>query len=211
MHVATRLSDEVELGAIRRDTMALDIVRTDSGHEDRNRLWSQFLREYEVTYPIALRNGEPSGALATVYAAFLATGGGEDSFDFQDWRDYSVEEEAFGTGDGTTTAFNLLKTYTFGSRSHVRRIYRPVSAIAIQKNGITVNPADYTVDYELGIVTFDVAPLGGGTPDELSWTGDFNVPVRFDPSMQSSAPTTVHEKFDTFTLYEVRLKAEDFA
>jgi hypothetical protein len=54
----------------------------------------------------------------------------------------------------------------------------------------------------------DTAPANGV---ELTWTGEFNVPVRFDPQIQSSAPTTNLEKFDTFTLYEVRLKAADFA
>jgi uncharacterized protein (TIGR02217 family) len=208
MHIATRLSDEVELGAIRRDTMNLNIIRTDSGFEDRSRLWAQFLREFEITYPTQQRNGQPSDSLQQVYNAFLASGGGEDSFDFQDWRDYSVTDEVFGIGDGAETDFELVKTYTFGSRTHERRIFRPVSAISIKADDVTVPGADYTVDYELGIVTFDVAPLNAV---ELTWTGTFNVPVRFDPTIQSSAPTTNLEKFDTFTLYEVRLREADFA
>lgn len=207
MHIATRLSDEVEIGAIRRDTMNLEIVRNDSGHEDRNRLWSQFLREYEITYPLQARNGGPSTSLGQVYDAFLATGGGEDSFDFQDWRDYTATDELFGVGDGVETEFNLVKSYEFGSRTHTRRIYRPVSAISIKKNGVTVNPADYTVDYDLGIVTFDAAVTN---LHEVTWSGEFNVPVRFDPTIQSSAPTTDQEKYDTFTLFEVRLREADF-
>jgi uncharacterized protein (TIGR02217 family) len=208
MHISQRLSDEVELGALRRDTMQLEIIRGDSGFEDRNRLWSQFLREYEITYPIAERNGSASDALMEVYNAFLATGGGEDSFDFEDWRDNEVTDEVFGVGDGAETEFTLIKSYTFGSAIHARRIYRPVSGIAIKANDVTVNPTDYTVDYELGIVTFDAAPTNG---HDLAWTGSFNVPVRFDPTIQSTAPTTNLEKFDTFTLFEVRLRAEDFS
>jgi uncharacterized protein (TIGR02217 family) len=208
MHIATRLSDEVELGAIRRDTMNLEVARSDSGHEDRNRLWSQFLREYEITYPIQQRNGQPSDALQQVYNAFLASGGGEDSFDFQDWRDYQATDELFGVGDGAETEFSLIKSYTFGVRTHTRRVYRPVSAITIEADGVLVNAADYTVDYELGTITFDAAPAN---EVEVTWSGEFNVPVRFDPTIQSSAPTTTLEKFDTFTLYEVRLRAEDFA
>lgn len=207
MHVATRLSDEVSLDAIRRDTMNLEIVRNDSGHEDRNRLWSQFLREYEVSYPIADR-GQASTALAEVYNAFLATGGGEDSFDFQDWRDYTATDELIGIGDGAETDFNLVKNYTFGTRTHTRRIYRPVVSITIEADGVTVNPSDYTVDYELGIVTMDTAPA---LNVELTWSGEFNVPVRFDPSIQSSALTTNLERYDTFTLFEVRLREADFA
>jgi uncharacterized protein (TIGR02217 family) len=207
MHIGTRLSDEVELGALRRDTMNLEIQRGDSGFEDRVRLWSQFLREYEVTYPIATR-GAPSEPLQEVYNAFLATGGGEDSFDFEDWRDKTAEDELFGVGDGAETEFGLVKSYAFGTRTHTRRIYRPVSAISIEADGVTVNPSDYTVDYDLGIVTFDTAPA---LDVEVTWSGSFYVPVRFDPSIQSVAPTTTLEKFDTFTLYEVRLREEDFA
>lgn len=206
MHIATRLSDEVSLGAIRRDTMNLEIARNDSGHEDRNRLWSQFLREYEVSYPIADR-GQASTALAEVYDAFLATGGGEDSFDFQDWRDHTATDELFGIGDGSDAEFNLVKSYVFGTRTHSRRIYRPVTSIAVKADAVTVNPADYTVDYDLGIVTFDTAPA---LDVEVTWSGEFNVPVRFDPTIQSSALTTNLERYDTFTLFEVRLREADF-
>lgn len=206
MHVETRLSDKVELGATRRDTMNMEVVRQDGGFEKRNRLWSQFLREYEVSYPIGVRAS--SAILAEVYNAFLATGGGEDSFDFEDWRDNSVTAEQFGLGDGAETEFNLVKSYTFGGRTHSRRIYRPVSAIAIQDNAVTVNPSDYTVNYDLGIITFDAAPVSAHA---LTWTGSFYVPVRFEPALQSVGVTTTLEKFDTFTLLEVRLRAGDFS
>lgn len=205
MHIATRLSDEVSLDAVRRDTMQLEIVRGDSGFEDRNRLWSQFLREYEVTYPIATR-GAASTALEEVYNAFLATGGGEHSFDFEDWRDNSATDEVFGVGDGVTTVFSLFKSYTFGSATYSRRIYRPVTGITLEANGGAAGTN--TIDYDLGTVTFNSAPANGV---ELTWSGSFYVPVRFDSQIQSTAPTTTLEKFDTFTLYEVRLRAEDFA
>lgn len=206
MHVGTRLSNHVENGAIRRDTMNLDIARQDGGFEKRNRLWSQFLGEFEVTYPLDVR--ETSAILAEVRAAFFATGGGEDSFDFEDWRDKSVTNEQFGLGDGGETEFNLVKAYTFGAHTHSRRIYRPVSAITIKDNGVTVDPADYAVNYNLGVVTFDAAPI---IAHSLSWTGSFYVPVRFEPTLQSVGVNAVHEKYDTFTLVEVRLKAEDFS
>lgn len=205
MHVGTRLSNHVENGAIRRDTMNLDVVRQDGGFEHRNRLWSQFLGEYEITYPLDVR--ETSAILAEVRAAFFATGGGEDSFDFEDWRDKTATDELFGIGDGAQVAFPLIKTYTFGSQSHERRIYRPVSAIAIEKEGVAVNPTDYDVDYDLGIVTFDTAPPNG---DEVTWSGSFYVPVRFEPTLQSVGVNAVHEKYDTFNLIEVRLRSEDF-
>ena len=204
MHVDFRHSNEVELGATRRLKMKLAITEDDSGFEDRNRTWSQFKREYDIAFPISARDHE---RLTEVTDAFLATGGGEDSFDFEDWRDHTATDEAFGTGDATETEFALIKTHSFGSRSHERRIYRPVSPIAIEIDGVAVPDTDYTVDYDLGIVTFDTAPDVG---EVLTWSGEFYVPVRFDGEQLSTAVTTDQEHLDTITLYEVRLKAEDF-
>lgn len=208
MHIDERLPTSVELGAIRRDMMNLEVIESDSGHEDRNRLWSQFKLEFDITYPIAKRNGPADAPYAVVKAAFRATGGGEDSFDFKDWGEFQATAELIGIGDGAETVFPLIKTYAFGSRSHERRIYRPVSAISIKADDVTVDPGDYTVDYELGTVTFDAAPAIGV---ELTWTGEFNVPVRFEPTIQSVAQTIQNEKYDSFTLKEVRLRAADFA
>lgn len=208
MHINGRLPLNVELGAVRRERMNLDVAQQDGGYEKRNRLWSQFLGEYDVTYPIAKRNGPANASFATVKAAFRATGGGEHSFDFQDWADHTATDETFGIGDGTQTIFPLVKLYTWLGETHERRIYRPVSAITIEKEGVAVDPADFTVDYELGIVTFDVAvPVG----EEVTWSGEFNVPVRFDKVLQSAAVTIQNEKYDTFTLIEVRLREADFA
>lgn len=212
MHVSSRLPKEIELGAMRRDTMDLDIQIDDSGFEDINRNRSQFLCEYEVTYPMA---GRSSANLLTVRNAFRATGGGEHSFELWDWADYSVEDQGFGEGDGTEDSFQLVKTYSFGGLTHSRIIHRPVLdsgeveslTFEIQADGSPVSSSAYEVS-DLGIVTFDTPPLLGVL---LTWTGEFNVPVRFDKVIQSAGVTTDHEKYDAFLLVEKRLKASDFA
>lgn len=212
MHISARLSKQIELGAVGRDTMELIITRSDGGFEDINRPWDQYLCEYEITYPL---RGRTDALFLEVRNAFRATGGGEHSFDFWDWRDYQAEDEGFGEGDGADTTFQLVKAYSFGSLTHTRRIQRPVTNDAdveeitfeIQADGVPVAEADYTVS-SLGVVTFDVAPLNGVV---LTWSGEFNVPVRFDKVIQSAAPTTDQEKFDSFLLVEKRLRAEDFA
>lgn len=84
----------------------------------------------------------------------------------------------FGTGDGSTTVFGLYKTYTSGGVNRTRRIVKPVSAtVSIYKNGVLQTlTTDYTIDYATGIVTFVSAPTNGHA---LTWTGRFDVPVRF--------------------------------
>lgn len=205
-HVSSRLPTSVELGAVWRAKMQLEIVQNDGGFEDVNRRWEDFLREFEVGYPVSRRD---SSLLAQVTDAFLATGGGEYSFDFRDWRDHQVTDEPFAIGDGATTIFPLIKSHAFGTVTHVRRIFRPVSPITLKKNGVETS-SGFTVDYNLGIVTFTAAPVGGGTPDSWSWSGEFNVPVRFDKVLSSEAATIHNEHLEKFTLVEKRLRPEDF-
>lgn len=207
MHIKTRLSKQVELGANRRDTEDLGVQRSDGGHEVRELRASQSLLEFDVSYPISVRTHP---RLLEVRDCFKATRGGHHSFDFRDWLDYQATDELFATGDGATTVFQLVKTYSFGGVDHERRIQRPVSPITLKKNGV-VTATGFTVDYDLGVVTFSAAPVGGGTPDVWSWSGEFDVPVRFDGVLETSAPRVRLEKVGTVPLLEVRLKPSDFA
>lgn len=211
MHIATRLSKEVELGANRRDTEDLDVVTSDGGHETRNLRTSQSLLEFDVSYPISRRTHP---RLLEILSCFKATRGGHHSFDFRDWLDYQATDEVFATGDGITTEFGLVKSYEFGGVIHSRRIQRPVSPIVLKKNGV-VTVAGFTIDYDLGVVTFSAAPVaaveGVSAADVWSWSGEFDVPLRFDGVLETRAPTIKTEKLGTVTLVEVRLKVSDFA
>jgi len=84
----------------------------------------------------------------------------------------------FGTGDGSTTVFGLYKTYSSGGVTRTRRIVKPISAtVSVYKAGVLQTlTTHYTIDYTTGIVTFVSAPTAGNA---LTWTGLFNVPVRF--------------------------------
>ncbi len=197
-HIATRLSDHVELGATRRDNDDLEVVRTDGGNEVRNTRWSQPLLSFDISFPPSTRD---DAVFLEVRRAYRATRAGLHSFDFQDWSDYTATDAEFGIGDGVTTVFPLYINYTFGTETFSRRIYRPVSAIALKVDGVSF-PAGYSVNYTTGIVTFTVAPA---LDDILSWSGDFNIPVRFDGPLESTGIATHLEHHETITLQEVRL------
>lgn len=197
-HIATRLSTHVEINATRRLSWDVEKVRTDGGYEVRNARWSQPLYAFDVAYPAAMRD---DATYQSVSQAYHATGGGLDSFAFRDWADYQCTDEPFGTGDGTTTVFPLIKSYTFGSAEFFRRIYLPVSAITVKKDGVTLM-SGYSVNYSTGNVTLTVAPLEG---EELSWTGDFDIPVRFEGDFETTGMATHLEHIETITLQEVRL------
>lgn len=197
-HIATRLSDHVEIGAVRMEEFNVETVRSDGGNEVRNSRWSQPLLRFEISFPTSTRD---DAVFLEVRDAYRATGGGLDSFKFRDWSDYQATDEVFGIGDGTTTVFNLFKNYGFGSQTHTRRIYQPVSAISLKKDGVAV-VGGYSVNYTTGVVTFTVAPLAAVS---LTWTGEFDVPVRFDSPLQSTGLAPHLEHHESIVLQEVRL------
>jgi uncharacterized protein (TIGR02217 family) len=197
-HINAQLPEEVELGAVRRDDIDVEITRTDGGSEVRNSRWDQSLLAFDCAYPASLRNG---AIFQQVRAAYKAAGGKLHSFDFQDWSEYQATDEPLGTSDGVITTYDLIKTYTFGSETHERRIYRPVSPIVLKGDGVVIG-SGYSVNYTTGVVTFSVVPANGV---DITWTGEFNVPVRFDTPLASTGIATHLEHIDTFTLVEVRL------
>jgi uncharacterized protein (TIGR02217 family) len=197
-HITTRLSDHVEIGATRIEEQDVEIVQTDGGNEVRNTRWSQPLLRFELSFPMSRRDDE---VFIEVRNAYRACRGALHSFKFRDWSDYEVTNELFGTGDGAATVFPLYKNYEFGSETQSRRIYQPVSPIALKGDGVTIG-SGYSVNYTTGVVTFDVAPL-----DEivLTWTGEFDIPVRFDTPLQSVGVDSHIEHHQSIVLQEVRL------
>lgn len=197
-HINARLPQEVEIGATRRDVEDVEIVTTDGGYETRNTRASQSLLQFDVAYPASLRDG---AVFQAVRAAYKAARGQTHSFDFTDYSEDAAVDELLGLGDGATLEFPLYLNYDFGSESYQRRIYRPVSSIVVKKDGV-VAVSGYSVDYATGVLTFSVAPA---LDVEVTWSGEFNIPVRFDSPLTSTGIAQHLEHIDTFTLQEVRL------
>lgn len=197
-HIATRLSENVEIGAVRIDEQQVEIARSDGGGEVRNTRWAQPLLRFEISFPTSLRD---DAVYLEVRNAYRACRGMLHSFKFRDWSDYQATDEMFGTGDGVETEFALFKNYTFGSETHSRRIYQPESPISLKVDGVSF-PSGYSVDYTTGIVTFSVAPA---FDEVLTWTGDFDIPVRFDSPLQSVGVAPHLEHHESIVLQEVRL------
>jgi uncharacterized protein (TIGR02217 family) len=199
MHINARLPVQVEIGAVRIDPDADDteVVRTDGNNEVRNTRTDQSLLQFEITYP----HSEQDANFQAVRSAYKVARGRLHSFDFQDHSEFEAADEPFGVGDGVETEFTLIKSYTFGSQTHERRIFRPVSPITLKADGVTIG-SGYSVDYTNGTVEFDVAPADEAV---LTWTGEFNIPVRFDSSFTVSLPAGHLVHVETMTLTEVNL------
>jgi uncharacterized protein (TIGR02217 family) len=176
-----RFPDDISRGARGGPERRTQIVELASGDEERNASWANSRRRYDVAYGIRRADD-----LAAVVAFFEARNGRLHGFRFKDWGDYksclpsgtpSPTNQATGTGDGTTTAFQLVKRYASGSQTWVRTITKPVAgSVAVALNG-TTQASGWSVDTTTGVITFTTAP-GSGVPITAGF--EFDVPVRFD-------------------------------
>ena len=110
--------------------------------------------------------------------------------DHADWKSCAPDQtpapgdQAIGSGDGTTAAFQLVKIYGSGAEAYLRAITKPVDAsVRIAVDGTELaSPADFTVDTLTGIVTFTAGAIPApGTSITAGYA--FDVPVRFDADL----------------------------
>jgi uncharacterized protein (TIGR02217 family) len=178
---AYRLPPDIEEGAQGGPEFATVIQEAVSGQEQRVKVWAKCRAKYDIAYSV-LNSDDPVGSYKAVLALFYAHNGRFRPFRFKDWGDFQAENSNFGTGDGSDTTFQLSKLYdpsqvllnTPGSLTYRREIYLPVAAPVIKVNGVVTTAL--TID-ATGLVTFTSAPANGHA---LTWTGDFDIPVRFD-------------------------------
>lgn len=141
--------------------------------------------ECRHAYTLPINNINDYDYLTLLKQVYLACRGQLNSFKVKDYSDFEATAEVFMEGDGTTTAFQLSKTSTFGIASYVRFISKPMATPVITLDGSVVTP---TIDYGTGIVTFGTAPTAGQIG---RWTGEFWVPVRFN---SDSLATTIDNR-----------------
>ena len=176
-----RFPDDISRGARGGPERRTQIVELASGDEERNASWASSRRRYDVAYGIRRADD-----LAAVVAFFEARNGRLHGFRFKDWGDYksglpseaiSPTDQAIGTGDGATTAFQFVKRYASGGQSWTRTIAKPLaSSVRIALGGVE-QMSGWTVDTSTGVLTFNTAPAAGVA---VTAGFAFDVPVRFD-------------------------------
>lgn len=148
------------------------ITTTQAGFEQRNINWQKARGRWDVSTGIKNKTD-----METVIAFFRARFGKAYGFRFKDWSDYQGVNQSLGTGNGTKTAFQLVKNYFSGSNSYSHDIKKPVSGtVKIYLNSI-LQSSGFTIDHTTGMVTFSSAPANGVL---VNADFDFDVPVRFD-------------------------------
>jgi uncharacterized protein (TIGR02217 family) len=158
-----------------------EIVTLGSGYEERNAVWANSRRSYDVGSGVRSLDD-----LSAVIAFFEARMGRLYGFRLKDFADFksctagaalSPLDQGIGSGDGATKIFPLCKSYASGPASWTRTIQKPVAGtlrIAVAGSEIT---SGFSVDTTTGFVTFASAPASGAA---ISAGFEFDCPVRFD-------------------------------
>lgn len=164
----TRLLDCVSYGSQFGHEFKTRITPLKSGRERRNAEWKLPLGRYSVIFD-ALK---PEDHLL-VRGAHMACMGSLIAFRFKDWTDFAAVREPLGTGTGNQQVLMLAKAYKFGPLSMSRPIAKPVpGTVTVFVDG---QPAQVEVDYTTGAVT-----VAGPAGSSITWSGQFDVPVRFE-------------------------------
>jgi len=176
-----RFPDDISRGARGGPERRTQIVELASGDEERNASWANSRRRYDAAYGIRRADD-----LAAVVAFFEARNGRLYAFRWKDWADYksclpsqmpAATDQTIGAGDGTTTDFQLVKSYTSGAQTWTRTISKPVAGtVRIAIDGVD-QASGWSVDTTTGIVRFATAPASGAA---ITAGFEFDVPVRFD-------------------------------
>jgi uncharacterized protein (TIGR02217 family) len=178
-----RFPDDIAKGSSGGPERVTDIVELVSGFEERNAAMANSKRTYDAGF--GLRNVND---LHDVIEFWEARFGQLYGFRWKDWADYkscktanfpAFTDQIIGTGNGTKTQFQLVKSYVSGGYGYSRTIRKPVSgSVLVGKAGV-LTTSGWTVDSTTGVVTFSVAPTVG---QSITAGFEFDVPVRFDTS-----------------------------
>ena len=179
--VEERFPTDVSYGTLFGPEYMTDVVVLSSGYEQRNIDWSESRARGDAHYGV-----KTIDQLQAVISFFHARRGRAQGFRWKDILDFKADHEDVAVGDGTTAVYQLIKVYGTGATASVRSIIKPVGVdypvgqatdtVEIYIDDV-LQTGGYTVNYTTGKVT-----LGGnlGMGSILSWSGEFDVPCRFD-------------------------------
>jgi uncharacterized protein (TIGR02217 family) len=153
-------------------TFQTRIQRAVSGRELRALDYPYPLWQFALIYDF-LRDDPAAGfdELRTLLGFFMLCQGAFGTFLFQDPTDCQVTGQQIGTGNASTTVFQLQRAMgtALPGGGFLEPIVAPKLVNAIYFDGITQDPASYSVGPNSGLVTFGTAPGNG-----LIITADFS-------------------------------------
>ena len=124
--------------------------------------------QFSLVYDL-LRSGPFYSELQSLMGFYNLMRGSYGVFQFNYADDNTATNNLFGVGDGSSTTFQLMRSYG----GVTEPVFAPVTT-AVYVNG--TQAANYSLS-PTGMVTFTTPPSGGA---QLTWTGTFNWLCRFD-------------------------------
>jgi uncharacterized protein (TIGR02217 family) len=177
----TRLPLRLAFGSTGGVERRTDVVQLASGFEQRSTPWADGRRRYLIGGGV-----RPIEEAQALVAFFEARRGRLNGFRFKDFTDFSSAapgaavtalDQPIGVGDGTTTAFQLAKTYAPGDPgAYVRPIKKPVAGTVLIAVAGAATTA-FTLDTTTGFLTMATPPAAG---QAVTAGFEFDTPVRFD-------------------------------
>lgn len=188
-----------------------DVVVLGSGYEERNARWADSRRSYNAGYGVRSLDD-----LHAIIAFFEERRGRLHAFRWRDPADWkscppegqpSAVDQVIGTGDGTNSVFQIVKTYGSTFAPWQRLITKPVAATVMVAVDGAVRTAGthFTLDATRGVVTFlpSHVPAVGAV---ISAGYEFDVPVRFDSDrLEVNLQGFRHGAIPNIPIVEVRL------
>jgi len=151
------------------------IIVAASGHEERNVNWSEEQGRWDLGGQMVTRT-----KLLYILTFFRARRGSAVGFRWKDEADYLLGLQSIGTGDNSTTQFQITQTSDSGfGEPYVRDIKKPVAGtVRVYLDAVEqTETSDWTVDSATGIVTFVYEP---GIGEDVRVSCEFDTAVRFD-------------------------------
>jgi uncharacterized protein (TIGR02217 family) len=137
-----------------------------SGRQIRSRIQSAATWAFEVSFEF-LRDGSNYNELQNLIGFYTAHLGSLGTWFYWDVYDNAVPAIQFGTADGATKAFQLVRQYAPNTpSSFVENVYAVRNPV-VMINGVSTTA--YTIG-AYGILTFDTPPPAGAI---LTWSGNF--------------------------------------
>lgn len=185
-YIAARFPTSISYGSRGGPGFKTSIFEKNSGFEKRNKNWSRQRAKYKIQFGVKTRD-----QMDELRALFYAVQGMGDIFRYKDWADYTTGAQTLVLVPGETAKYQIAKTYSYlgidGATlySYTRKITRPIGIPTTTLVGVEANAvpqtegggADYTVDYETGIITF----VAGPPTEPITITEcEFDVPARFN-------------------------------
>lgn len=204
-----RFPSKLSFGSVGGPERKTDVVTLANGFEERNSPWAHSRRRYDAGF--GMRSLED---IEQLIAFFEARRGQMYGFRWKDWSDFksttathevACTDQVIAQGDGLTTQFQLVKTYTSGAFSYVRPVVKPVEpSVRLGVDGAELSAGtDYSLDGTSGTITFASAPPSGAA---ITAGYEFDVPVRFDTdAIQTSVASFKAGDIPNVPIVEVRV------